>query len=79
MNWSQLQIETVAKVLVQRCQCVIGLHCFEVPVPPHIIDALRAVCNIVELYLEWVTDIDEMVRAHVSNCALALKVARLRY
>jgi hypothetical protein len=69
-NWSQLQIETVAKFLVQRCQCVIALHCFKIPVPPLIIDALRGDCNIVDLRLEQVPDIDGLVRALAKNKSL---------
>jgi hypothetical protein len=70
MNWSQLQIETVAKFLVQRCQCAIGLHFYQVPVPPLIIDALHGDCNIIELDLEQVPDTDELVRTLATNESL---------
>jgi hypothetical protein len=57
-NWSQLQTVTLANFL-QSCQCAIVLYCRSFPVPsPLIIDAFKRDCNIVELYLHQVPDID---------------------
>jgi hypothetical protein len=69
-NWSQLQAVTVASFL-QSCQCAIVLHCRSLPVPsPLIIDALKEDCDIVELYLHQVPDIDGLVRALAKNKSL---------
>jgi hypothetical protein len=69
-NWSQLQTVTVANFL-QSCQCAIVLYCRSFPVPsPLIVDALKGDCNIVELYLHQVPDVDGLVRALIKNKSL---------
>jgi hypothetical protein len=69
LNWSQLLTATLANFL-QRCQCAVFLRCYMYPVPSLIIDALRGDCNIVELYLQLVPDIDGLVRALAENKSL---------
>jgi hypothetical protein len=68
-NWSQLLTVTVVNFL-QRCQCAIILDCYTFPVPSLIIDALRRDCNIVELHLFMVLDIDRLVRTLAKNKSL---------
>jgi hypothetical protein len=68
-SWSQLLSVTLANFL-QRCQCAIVLRCHRFPVPSLIIDALRGDCNVVELDLQWVPDIDGLVRALAENKSL---------
>jgi hypothetical protein len=65
-NWSQMLTVTLANFL-QRCQCAIVLYCKRFPVPSLIVDALRGDCNIVELHLQQVPDIDGLVRALAEN------------
>jgi hypothetical protein len=68
-NWSQMLTATLANFL-QRCQCVIVLDCYTFPVPTLIIDTLRGDCNVVELDLQWMPDIDGLVRALAENKSL---------
>jgi hypothetical protein len=65
-NWSQLLTATLANFL-QRCQCAIFLSCFTHPVPSLILEALREDCNIEELSLWSVPDIDGLIRALAKN------------
>jgi hypothetical protein len=75
-NWSQLR--TVAVTLaefLQRCRCAFVLHCHRLPlrmqiVPSFILDALRGDCNIVELHLLLVIDIDGLARVLAENKSL---------
>jgi hypothetical protein len=68
-NWSQLQTETLDNFL-QRCQCAIVLIWFHFPVPSLILDALRGGCNLVELSLHQVPNIDRLIPALVENKSL---------
>jgi hypothetical protein len=68
-TWSQLLTVTVANFF-QFCQCAIALRCFVFPVPSLILDAFRGDCNIVELHVGQVPDIDGLVRTLVENKSL---------
>jgi hypothetical protein len=68
-NWSHLFTLTVANFL-QHCQCAIVLNCQRFPLPSLILDALRGDCNIVELHLTTMIDIDGLVRTLAWNKSL---------
>jgi hypothetical protein len=68
-NWSQLLTVTVANFL-QRCQCAFALYCHRFPVPSLILGAIRGDCNIAELHLTQMLDIDGLVRALADNRSL---------
>jgi hypothetical protein len=57
--------------LFQSCQCAIALYCRQFPVPyPLITDILRENCNIVDLTLDELPDIDGLARALAENKSL---------
>jgi hypothetical protein len=69
-DWSHSQIETVASFF-QSCQCAVLLHCGDFPVPsPLIGDALCGDCNILDLRLDNVPDIDGLVEVLAKNKSL---------
>jgi hypothetical protein len=69
-DWSQELIVTVTDFL-HRFQCAIGFVCINSRVPhPLIIAALRRNCSNVEVWLQYVSDIDEFVRALAENRSL---------
>jgi hypothetical protein len=69
-DWSEELIVTVTNFL-QHCQCAIAFEFFRSPAPhPLIIEALHRNCNITDLKLFKVPDIDELVRALAENKSL---------
>jgi hypothetical protein len=69
-DWSESQIETVASFF-QSCQCAVLLQCGKFPVSsPLIGDALRGDCDIVDLRLDNVSDVEGLVQVLGQNKSL---------